>query len=176
MSDCGWLSDRMPAVALGHAQWTQQEVQHLTLCGGCQLEWKLVCAANRLGTAAAERLEPAALAGSVLGRVERDRKLQAPPQSELGPSGAWRPRRPSWSQSGPESCPRRGSSGIPEASLVAGQLEIPLPELESLQPAELDSVLQTMDEAAARSANGEDLELGDLNSEELERVLNSWEG
>ena len=38
MSECGWLSDRMPAVALGHAQWTQQEVQHLTLCGGCQLE------------------------------------------------------------------------------------------------------------------------------------------
>jgi hypothetical protein len=33
-----------------------------------------------------------------------------------------------------------------------------------------------MDDPAARSANGEDLELGDLNSEELERVLNSWEG
>jgi len=174
MSECGWLSDRMPAVALGHAQWTQQEVQHLTLCGGCQLEWNLVCAANRLGTAAAERLEPAALAGSVLGRVERDRKLE-------------RRRGRAWTFGGLAAAavvlvaiwtgePRPDGSGTPEVSLVSRQLEIPLPELESLRPAELDSVLQTMDEATARSADGEYLELSDLNSEELERVLNSWEG
>ncbi len=174
MSDCGWLSDRMPAVALGHAQWTQQEVQHLTLCGGCQLEWNLIRAANRLGMAAADKLDPAALAGSVLGRVERDKKLER--------------RRRTWTFGGLAAAaavlvaiwtgtlPKPGGSGIPDTSLVAGQLEIPLPELESLQPAELDSVLQSMDEPTARSANGEDLELGDLNSEELERVLNSWEG
>jgi hypothetical protein len=175
MSDCVWLSDRMPAVAQGHAQWTKQEVQHLTLCGACQLEWKLVRAANRLGTAATERLEPAAIASSVLGRVERDRKLE-------------RRRNRTWTFGGLAAAaavlvamwtgalPKPGGSTIPEVSVVAGQLEIPLPELENLQPAELDSVLQTMDEPAARSANGEDLELGDLNSEELERVLNSWEG
>ena len=175
MSDCGWLSDRMPAVALGHAQWTQQEAHHLTLCGGCQLEWSLICAANRLGKAAAERLEPAALAGSVLGRVARDRTLK-------------RRRGRAWTFGGLAAAaavvlaiwtgaqPRPGDSGTTSTSLVARQLEIPLPELESLQPAELDSVLQTMDDPAARSANAEDLELGDLNSEELERVLNSWEG
>jgi len=50
-----------------------------------------------------------------------------------------------------------------------------LPELGSLHPAELDSVLQTMDEAAAGSPS-DDPELGDLNPEELERVLDSWEG
>ena len=175
MSDCGWLSDRMPAVALGHAQWTQQEAQHLTLCGGCQLEWNLVCAANRLGKAAAERLEPTALAGSVLGRVERDRQLQ-------------RRRIRTWTFGGLAAAaallaaiwtgelPAPRNPDVPEVSVVARQLEIPLPELESLHPAELDSVLQTMDEAAARNSNGEDLELSDLNSEELERVLNSWEG
>ncbi len=175
MSDCGWLSDRMPAVALGHARWTQQEVQHLTLCGGCQLEWKLVCAANRLGADASGGLEPDAIAASVLGRLERERRLE-------------RRRGRTWTLGGlaaaaavlvaiwTGTAPKPGGSTIPEASLVAGQLEIPLPELESLQPAELDSVLQTMDESAARSANGEDLELGDLNSDELERVLNSWEG
>jgi hypothetical protein len=165
----------MPAVVLGHAQWTQQETQHLTLCGACQLEWKLVCAANRLGKAAAERLEPTALTGSVLGRVERDRKLQ-------------RRRIKTWTFGGLAAAaallgaiwtgelPRPGGPDVPEVSVVARQLEIPLPELENLHPAELDSVLQTMDEAAARNANGEDLELSDLNSEELERVLNSWEG
>ena|SRR5688572_25151355 len=175
MSDCGWLSDRMPAVALGHAQWTQQEVQHLTLCGGCQLEWNLVRAANRLGMAAAGKLDPAALAGSVLGRVERDKKLERRSRTNWtlgGLAAAAAVLVAIWT--GALSQP--GGSGIPEASLVAGQLEIPLPELESLQPAELDSVLQTMDEPAARGSNGEDLELGDLNSEELERVLNSWEG
>ena len=175
MSDCGWLSDRMPAVALGHAHWTQQEVQHLTLCGGCQLEWNLVRAANRLGMAAAGRIDPAALAGPVLRRVERERRLE-------------RRRGRAWTLGGLAAAaavllaiwtgalPAPGSSGTPEASVAARQLEIPLPELESLQPAELDSVLQTMDDASPGGTNGEDPELTDLNSEELERVLNSWEG
>ena len=76
MSDCDWLSDRMPAVALGRAQWTPQEVRHLTLCGSCQREWNLVRAANRLGTAIAEALDPTALAGSVLARVEHERMIE----------------------------------------------------------------------------------------------------
>ncbi len=29
MTDCGWLSDRIPAVALGRTEWTPQEVKHL---------------------------------------------------------------------------------------------------------------------------------------------------
>jgi hypothetical protein len=173
MSECGWLSDRMPAVALGRGQWTPQEAQHLTLCGGCQREWELVRVANRLGTLAADALEPAAVAGVVSARIERDRQARV--------------RRKGWTFGGLAAAaavliavwtgavPNEPSSGIPDASLAASQLEIPLPELDSLQPAELDSVLQTMDEAAAGSSSV-DPELGDLNPDELERVLDSWEG
>jgi hypothetical protein len=62
-------------------------------------------------------------------------------------------------------------------SLAAVQLEIPLPELESLEAAELDTVLQAMDEPNNfRDASDGEPELSDLNSDELERVLDTWEG
>jgi hypothetical protein len=49
MSDCGWLSDRMPAVALGRAEWTRDETRHLSDCRSCQREWELVQLSSRLG-------------------------------------------------------------------------------------------------------------------------------
>ena len=36
MSDCEWLSDRMPVVALGRAEWTPDEIRHLNECGSCR--------------------------------------------------------------------------------------------------------------------------------------------
>ena len=174
MSECGWLSDRMPAVVLGRAQWTQQELQHLNQCGICQQEWEVVRGANRLGRKAADGLDPSAVAGSVLARLTGARNVD-------------RRRRRVWTFSGLAAAaavlvtvwtgaPGSNGSAPPTASLAAGQLEIPLPELESLYPAELDSVLQTMDEPNGRSSNPEDPDLGDLDPEELEHVLDSWEG
>jgi hypothetical protein len=64
----------------------------------------------------------------------------------------------------------------PVATAVAGRLSIPLPELDSLEPAELDSVLQTMDEPPISGSTTDDPALGDLNNDELQRVLDSWEG
>jgi len=37
-------------------------------------------------------------------------------------------------------------------------------------------VLRTMDEPIVSGANGDEPALGDLNTDELERVLDSWEG
>ena len=48
--------------------------------------------------------------------------------------------------------------------------------MNALEPAELDSVLQTMDEPIVSGSTGDDPALGDLNNDELERVLDSWEG
>jgi hypothetical protein len=173
MSECGWLSDRMPVVVLGRAQWTPQEAQHLTLCGGCQREWELVRAANRLGTSAAGAFEPAAVAGAVAARLERDQetRLRGRRWTLGGLAAAAAVLIAVWTGA----VPNQPSSRAADTSLAAGQLEISLPELDSLRPAELDSVLQTMDEAAARSSS-DDPELGDLDPEELERVLDSWEG
>jgi hypothetical protein len=55
----------------------------------------------------------------------------------------------------------------PAASVVAG-LQIPLPELDSLQSAELDSVLQTIDEPSVGDST--------LDGTVLEDFLDSWEG
>ena len=64
----------------------------------------------------------------------------------------------------------------PAGTTVATRVSIPLPELETLEPVELDSVLQTMDESIVGGPTSEEPALGDLNNDELERVLNSWEG
>jgi hypothetical protein len=164
----------MPAVVLGRAQWTQQELQHLNQCSICQQEWEIVRAANRLGREVGDGLDPSAVAGSLLARLS-------------GARNGERRRRQVWTFGGLAAAaavlmtlwtgaPGSNGAAPPTASLATGQLEIPLPELESLDPAELDSVLQTMDDPNGRSANSEEPDLGDLNSEELEHVLDSWEG
>ena len=174
MSECGWLSDRMPAVVLGRAQWTQQELQHLNQCGRCQEEWEIVRTANRLGREAGDGLDLSAVAGSVLGRLSGARKVQRRRRQVgifSGLAAAAAVLIALWT-----GAPGSNGSVAPSPSLAAGQLEIPLPELQILDPVELDSVLQTMDDPNGRSPSSEEPDLGDLNPEELEHVLDSWEG
>jgi hypothetical protein len=175
MSDCERLSDRMPAVALGQAGWTSDEVRHLEACGSCRREWELVQLASRLGGDVSLSLDPAAIAAGLLRRLDSEREDV-------------RLRRRAWSFAGLAAAAaviaaiwtgglRDGPSRIqPVGTAVAGRLSIPLPELESLEPAELDSVLQTMDEPTISGSASDDPALGDLNNDELERVLDSWEG
>ncbi|MEP7228535.1 MAG: hypothetical protein ABI785_14315 [Gemmatimonadales bacterium] len=174
MSDCEWLSDRMPVVARGRAEWTPDETRHLGECMSCQREWELVQLATTLGKDVGLTLDPAAIAGRVLRRLQQAREVR-------------RLRRRAWSFAGLAAAAaliaaiwtggmQGGTSKPPTlGTAVAGRLTIPLPELESLEPAELDSVLQTMDEPGAGST-ADDPALGDLNNDELERVLNTWEG
>lgn len=172
MSDCTWLSDRMPMVTLGRAEWTPDEARHLGGCRSCQEEWQLVRAASRIGEGMKLSPEPAALESALLHRLEHQR-TRIPPRvwtwGALAGAAAvvaalWT--RPADVSPGPTS---------PAGPIVAG-LQFPLAELESLQPAELDSVLQTMDESAGGEEIVEDPGLGDLDSDELQRVLDSWEG
>jgi hypothetical protein len=175
MSDCGWLSDRMPAVATGRAEWTPEEVRHLSGCQMCQQEWELMRVARRVGENAGASFNLPAMTSSVLRRLEAERE-------------AGRRRRRTWSFTGLAAAAAiaaaiwtgGGESGMtdpaPSAQMVATGLAIPLPELESLQTAELDSVLQTMDEPNASGTPVDEPGLGDLNSDELESVLDSWEG
>lgn len=174
MSDCEWLSDRMPVVALGQAGWTRDEARHLDECVSCRREWELVQRASQLGKDVGLTLDPAAIAAGVLLRLKQER--------EVG-----RPRRRAWTFAGLAAAAAliaaiwtgaiQGGTSKPPAlgTTVAGRLTISLPELESLEPAELDSVLQTMDDPGGGST-ADDPSLGDLNSDELERVLNTWEG
>jgi hypothetical protein len=165
----------MPVVALGRGEWTPDEIRHLNECGSCRGEWELVQLASRLGENAGLSLDPGAVSTRVLQRLNRERE-------------AGRLRRRAWSFAGLAATAavvaaiwtggmEGGPSKVrPVGTEVAGRLSIPLPELDSLEPAELDSVLQTMDEPVVSGSTGDDPALGDLNSDELERVLDSWEG
>ncbi len=177
MTDCGWLSDRIPAVVLGQAEWTPQELQHLQECRACQQEWEVVRAGNRLGQRLEAMIDTEAVSTSVLQRL----------RDEPGPTHIGRR---TWvAVSGLAAAAAiavaiwAGNVGTPDAStgqsgsLAAAQLEIPLPELENLQAAELDSVLQGMDEPnIVRDPGDEEPELSDLDTDELQRVLDTWEG
>ena len=174
MSECGWLSDRIPAVALGRAEWTPEEVGHLNECRECQQEWSVVRAASRLGQAVVAP-DPEAMAVAVLRHLRQNRETA-------------RQRRRTWGITGFAAAAALAvavwtggidirTEQLPQTRpVVAGRLAIPLPELESLQPAELDSVLQMVDEPNGVGSHSGEPDLRDLNSDELERVLDSWEG
>jgi hypothetical protein len=173
MNDCDWLSDRMPPVALGQAEWTADEIRHLNGCPSCRQEWELVQTTSRLGEGLVGASEVAARPQIVLERLRRSARQRRWRRTWGfgGLAAAAGLAALLWSGRG-ESVP-----ASPSEPVVAG-LQLPLPELEELQPAELDSVLQAMDEPApAPEASAlEDPELGDLDSEELENVLDYWEG
>ena len=171
MNDCIQLSDRMPAVALGRADWTPEETHHLNGCGSCQREWALVRAASHLGDGVLPTLDAGTTSRAVLQRLGRwqDHRRRERWWGLAGFALAASLAALLWTAEGP--APRR----VPPGPLVAG-LQIPLPELDGLQPTELDSVLQGMDQSPPVDASLESPDLGDLNGEELETVLDIWEG
>jgi hypothetical protein len=175
MTHCGWLSDRIPAVVLGDAEWTPQEIQHLQDCLACQQEWEVVGAASRLGQRREADIDTEALAASVLHRLRHEppAPLRRSTWAVGGLAAAAAIIMAIWAGSGRDPAATSGHNG----SLAAAPLEIPLPELESLEAAELDTVLQAMDEPNnLRDAGDGEPELSDLNADELERVLDTWEG
>lgn len=171
MSDCDSLSDRMPGVALGRADWTGDEARHLSGCRSCQDEWELVRLSSRLGQDVGARLDAGSTSRAVLQRLARTRQED-------------RLRRQSWSFAALATAAAivaavwtGGSVKRPVSAgpVVAASLQIPLPELDNLDPAELNTVLQTVDEplvGGPADAPGS----GGLDDDDLEGVLNIWEG
>jgi hypothetical protein len=175
MIGCGRLSDRMPAVVSGSAEWTPGELQHLAECKECNSEWNLVSAAYNLGQGVEENIDTEAIAGMVLGRLstrqQGDRfRHRGWALGSLAAAAAvvvavWL---------GGLNLSRRSAAMANRAPAVETAIE--LPELDSLAPAELDSVLQRMDDPAVPGSGTDEVDLGDLNADELQRVLDTWEG
>jgi hypothetical protein len=173
MSDCGWLSDRMPALALGRAEWTADETRHLAGCRSCQEEWELVRLSSRLGEDVGARLDPEAATRAVLERIRRAR-LEA------------HDRRRSWTFAALATAAaiaaavwtgRPVTRSVPPSGrpVVAAALQIPLPELDNLEPAELNTVLQTVDEPLVGGPTDAPAP-GDPDDDDLAGVLDTWEG
>ena len=172
MSDCTWLSDRMPSVALGRAEWTADEIQHLSGCSSCRREWELLQATSRLGDRQAAAIDIPSLTRALTNRrvrsADRGRKQRAWGFAGLAAAAAlvgvlWTGR--------PDSPP----PGSPAAPFVAG-LQIPLPELEELQAAELDAMLRGMDQPVPDVDTLETADPGGEDAPQLETVYDYWEG
>lgn len=167
MSPCEELTDRMPLVAHGRASWSPEEVAHLAHCADCAAEWTVVRAARGLGSVAAARVNPARVSAAVLARLagERRRRRWLRGGGLVGLAAA----------AALTIIVVRGPDRGPE--LAAAGLYVPLAELEALDEGELEQVLETLDapltEAGSPAAPAG---LGDLDDDQLERVLRSLEG
>ena len=165
MTACERLSDRIPEVARGRARWAPEERAHLTACADCRAEWDLVTAAIRLGAKAPAPRDATAMTGTVLQRLAEDRRS-----------------RRSWRAWGMGVAAAAAIAGViwagrqPEDSRLPSRVEITLPELEPLETAELDSLLETMDAPQVGASPLDEPSLNDLDTHELEQVLGTWEG
>jgi len=170
MSECTWLSDRMPALPANQAEWSLEDQRHLNGCESCRREWELVRATRRLG----ERLpafDPVSTASALRLRLQqagpgRARRIRA--WIFAGMAAAAAVTAVLWRDDQPEPLLR--------SEPVATGFRIPLPELDELQPAELDTVLRTMDQAPAPGATSETAAPADTGNGDLDIVLESWEG
>ena len=171
MINCEGMTDRMPLVAHGRAEWTGEEATHLEECPDCASEWRLVVAARRLGDTGARSLDPDQVSGAVLGRLAREHRhrywrrmgvIGSLAAAALVTAIVWL---------GPY---RRVSAAARVAS--AGVFQLPLAELDGLDDSALVIVLDGLEPPLAEEATPAAPALGDLQDSELERVLRSLEG
>jgi hypothetical protein len=173
MNDCERLSDRMPDVALHRAEWSPEEATHLAGCAGCAAEWQLVLAARALDEGAPTAADPATLSLAVQRRLAEDRLRRAAT-------------RRAWSFVGAAAAAAAilvavmtgrdaGSAPASQVAVQAGAL-VPLPELEGLESAQLDTLLQSLDHPSTGTSTLDASTLGEHEDGELEQVFATWEG
>jgi hypothetical protein len=172
MNDCERLSDRMPEVALHGGAWIAEEAAHLATCAECRAEWALIQEARDLDVRAPTIADPSALAVDVLRRLATVR------------AKALRARR-AWSFAG-----LAAAAAVAAAVLTGREVEttrspqivaegealVPLPELDGLETAQLDTLLQSLDRAVAGGSSLDASTLGEYEDGELEQVFATWEG
>lgn len=165
MIHCQAMSDRMPEVAAGGRPWSEAESAHLADCLDCQQEWRLVQAAAALGDTAARAVVPDQVGRAVLGRLKARRQWQRTGWvAGLAAAAAvlflvW-----------------PGGHNPPQPVVAPEAFVIPVAELDSLDTAQLETVLENLDAPLGNGHLGGGPPLGELNDVQLERVLHSLEG
>jgi len=169
MIACEWLCERMAEVAHGRSGWTLEESAHLASCAECAAEWGLVAAGGRLGRDLEGRLDTAAIANRVVDRLAAARRVDRWRRTGLlvGLAAAaalviavWPARHPP-----PQQIARSSQT-----------LTVPLAELDGLDSGQLQAVLETLDAPLSSEASIAIPTLGDLDEQQMERVLRSLEG
>lgn len=201
MTTCTQLSDRMPEVALGRADWTADDERHLAGCADCRAEWGIVTAASRLGAGLAP-VEPERTAMLVTDRIRRERARARPQRLAFlaGLAAAAVLALAVWTGRGsrgtvpagpplPTPAPVATTPALPRDSSIptepeprlaqgpraAPAIELPMPELDSLPAEALDSMLQTLDEPLVH-VGSDDLSPDESGDRELAQVLAGLEG
>jgi hypothetical protein len=159
----------MPVVALGRSTWTAEESSHLAECASCRQEWDVIRISSRLGRGIGAGLDGMATSRAVLQRLQRHKETVRLRKSWgfAALSGAAAAAAIVW-VSRTETV--RISSPPPAA---VASLRIQLPELDNLLPAELNAVLQTIDEPYVGGSDDGTMSESD---EELESGFETWEG
>jgi hypothetical protein len=169
MSDCERLSDRMPDVALQRAVWSAEEAAHLTSCADCRAEWDLVLAARRL-EASAPSVDPAAIAAAVQHRLASQHTISRRSRWGLAIAAA------AAAAAVALAVGRAPEPPADPAVAVAAEPLVPLPELEGLDTAQLDTLLQALDGPLAGASAKDSTTADDDADAELEQILATWEG
>jgi hypothetical protein len=166
MNDCRRLTERIPAVALGRGRWAGEEEAHLGACADCRAEWELVRAAGRIGAGLPPLADRPEIAAAVLRRVAArpmpDRRRRTLRWAG-GLAAAAGVTLAVWSSLGRE-------PAAPSAAVAADETAVA-----PLSTAQVDSLLDA-DVPLAGWSMLETPALGDLNTDELERLLRTWEG
>lgn len=172
MTDCASIQDRIPLVANGLSSWTPGEAAHFTDCPDCAAEWHIVSTARRLGDAAAGQVDADRVSRRVMARLASDR---AGRRWRIGGGIAGLAAAAAVVLM-VRTAVVRSPSGAATTPPVAAVLHVPIAELESLDTAELESVLDGLDQPLGSGAAPDAPHLGDLDDVQLERVLRSLEG
>lgn len=176
MTLCDGLSDRMPLVAAGRVHWTDEESVHLSSCADCAAGWQLIAVARRLGAAVP--------AGDPVGIAARVRERLAADASAPAKVIPLRPRRATgwvWGLALAAAVvlavalPRWRSTMVPSRSEPGAGSAQSLSELDDLSASELEAVLKEFDTGPGIGESAP-AGTGDLNTDELERILRSMEG
>jgi len=159
----------MPEVAAGRSRWSPDQHRHLGRCADCAAEWALVQRAAVLGADVAARVDAEALASGVR------RRLATLPRERV---------RRRWLVGGLIAAAALaalavGSTltlGSGSSQPASGGFSLLAPELDSLDTSELMIVLDSFEP----TVDGPDLigvpAITDLETRELEQVLQDWEG
>ena len=170
MITCESMRDRMPEVAAGRATWTEQEARHLQDCATCPGEWDIITAVRRLGAEVEPAVDPARIGQAVLLRLREERRaVQARRRWMAGFALAAGIALMVWAGTPPRSRPG-ARAGAGEAFVI------PVAELDSLTSTQLQTVLESLDEPLGETSTTGAPALGDLDDQQLERVLRSLEG
>ena len=172
MNDCERLSDRMPDVALHRTEWTPVEAAHLADCAECLAEWELILAARALDESAPTVSDLAALPAALQRRLAEDRAARVRARRAWSFAGAAVAAAAILAVvTGRDPGPGETAPAVAEAGTL-----VPLPELEGLEAAQLDTLLQSLDRPVAGTSTLDASTLGEYEDGELEQVFATWEG